>query len=98
MREVLASSTSGIVTDYYQSSTRWYDESAHEKYDRYFVLLSGNELTTVSRSAMWDELISDCLIEELEYDGYYVFLFSPATSTLTPPAFLFNLGWRFCGF
>ena len=76
VREVLASSTSGIVTDYYQSSTRWYDESAHEKYDRYFVLLSGNELTTVSRSAMWDELISDCLIEELEYDGYYVFVFS----------------------
>ena len=25
---------------------------------------------------MWDELISDCLIEELEYDGYYVFVFS----------------------
>ena len=76
VREVLASSTSGIVTDYYQSSTRWYDETAHEKYDRYFVLLSGNELTTVSRSAMWNELTSDCLIEELEYDGYYVFVFS----------------------
>ena len=76
VREVLASGSSGIVTDYYQSSTRWYDESQHEKYDEYFVLLSNSEYNMVSRSEMWQELTDRCLVRTLEYEGFYVFVFS----------------------
>lgn len=76
VREVLASSSLGIVTDYYQSSTRWYDESEHEKYDKYFVLLSYSEYSAVCDTDMWQTITSHSLIEELEYEGYYVFVFS----------------------
>lgn len=76
VREVLVSPSTGIVTDYYQSSTRWYDEEQHEKYDKYFVLLSGNEYSSVERSEMWQELTARCLDRVIEHDGYYVFVFT----------------------
>lgn len=76
VREVLASSSLGIVTDYYQSSTRWYDENEHERYDKYFVLLSFSEYSAVSDTDMWQELTARALIDELEYEGYYIFVFS----------------------
>lgn len=76
VRHADVSATEGLHTNWYQSSSRWYYEDQHEKYDRYFVLLSASDYATVSRSASWREWVDTILVEKLEYEDYYIFVFS----------------------
>lgn len=77
-REILDTALNrGIYTDYYQSSKRWYDESEHEKYDKYFVLLSQSEYKKVCTTDSWQEIVDRCeLLDTLEHEGWYVFVFA----------------------
>ncbi len=76
VRHADVSPTEGLHTNHYQSSSRWYDESQHEKYDRYFVILSSKDHQTVSRSGSWQQWMDTIFIEELQCGDYRIFVFS----------------------
>ncbi len=73
VRETLVKSD-GVITDYYQSSRLWYEDQPG--IDKYFIMLSDDELNTVGDSEYWQEITEKYLIENFETRGYNVFVFS----------------------
>lgn len=73
VRETLVKSD-GVITDYYQSSKLWYEDQPG--IDKYFIMLSDDELSTVGDSEYWQEITEKYLIENFETCGYNVFVFS----------------------
>ena len=73
VRETLVKSD-GVITDYYQSSRLWYEDQPG--IDKYFIMLSDDELNTVCDSEYWQEITEKYLIENFETRGYNVFVFS----------------------
>ena len=72
-REILATSLQGAKTDYYQSSYDWYDPQ--EGVDKYFVLLSEDEYNSVKHNPTWISWVDNQLIQTIEYNYFYVFVF-----------------------
>ena len=65
----------GIVTDYYQSSRKWYEDQPGV--ERYFVLLSSQELFTAQTSDHWHQITNDgSLIESFSVAGFEIFVFN----------------------
>lgn len=73
VRETLVKSD-GVITNYYQSSRLWYEDQPG--IDKYFIMLSDDELNTVGDSEYWQEITEKYLIENFETRGYNVFVFS----------------------
>ena len=73
VRETLVKSD-GVITDYYQSSRLWYEDQPG--IDKYFIMLSDDELNTVGDSEYWQEITEKYLIENFETRGYNVFVFN----------------------
>lgn len=73
VRETLVKSD-GVITDYYQSSRLWYEDQPG--IDKYFIMLSDDELNTVGDSEYWQDITEKYLIENFETRGYNVFVFS----------------------
>ena len=73
VREIETSSRTGVYTDLYQSSSRWYDDDEH---DRYFVLLSDGEYETVCDTDNWRAWTEDGLIDCVSVYGFNIFVFS----------------------
>lgn len=73
VRETLVKSD-GVITDYYQSSRLFYEDQPG--IDKYFIMLSDDELNTVGDSEYWQEITEKYLIENFETRGYNVFVFS----------------------
>ena len=72
-RETLVNS-SGIITDYYQSSRLWYEDQPG--IDRYFVILSSSEYNKVKTTGHWKEIMASSYIESFECAGYHIYVFS----------------------
>ncbi|MBQ4064768.1 MAG: hypothetical protein IJD10_01565 [Clostridia bacterium] len=73
-RETLVTNE-GIVTDYYQSSKKWYEDQPGV--DRYFVILSGTERPIAEASAHWQEIMNDgSFVEHFYSAGFNVYVFN----------------------
>lgn len=77
-REILARKQSGVFSDYYQSSRRWYRDI---DCDRVFVLLSDGEYGDAASSVSWQNWMHGIFIEEYSEEdglspGFHLFVFS----------------------
>ncbi len=72
-REILANEN-GAKTDYYQSAYDWYEPQ--EGVEKYFVLLSDSEYSTVMHSSTWKRWESEQLLYTISpVKGYKIFVF-----------------------
>ncbi len=72
-REILATAKDGAKTDYYQSSYDWY--LPQPGVEKYFVLLSNGEATTVGSNSTWRRWTEEQLIEIIDADGFMIYVF-----------------------
>lgn len=72
-REILATTSGGAKTDYYQSAYDWYDPQ--EGVDKYFVLLSEDEYSKVKSHPNWIKWTENQLVKTIEYNYFYIFIF-----------------------
>lgn len=73
VRMVLADSSRGVWTDYYQNCYSWYEDQ--EGVDRYFVLLSRAERNSALQCKEWKDFIIEQDPETIELEGYVLYIF-----------------------
>lgn len=73
-RMILADSTDGIWTDYYQNCYSWYEDV--DGVDRYFVLLSDSEDYSASLNDVWEEFKQNNDHEVIELGSYVIYIFN----------------------
>ncbi len=73
-RMILADSSKGVWTDYYQNCYSWYEDV--EGVDRYFVLLSDSEDYSTSLNDLWEEFKRENDHEVIELEGYVIYIFN----------------------
>lgn len=72
-RMILANSSNGVWTDYYQNCYSWYEDV--EGVDRYFVLLSDSEDRNASQNEKWAQFKRENNHELIDFESYVIYIF-----------------------